>query len=145
MELITPPLDGMVLPGVTRDSVLSLARNHVSGNQKVPGLPSNLVVNERQITMNEVKIAAQNGQLVELFGAGMLPHIDYIYIGLNSSRTGTAAVICPIDRIGYMGNDVIIPTGPEGMGPISKAIWDRLIGIQYGKVDSSWSVSVCNV
>lgn len=56
----------MILPGVTRDSVLTLAR------EKITGLPSDLVVNERPVTMKEVKAASQNGRLVELFGAGEL-------------------------------------------------------------------------
>lgn len=70
IELVTPPLDDVVLPGVTRDSVLSLAKDHVSGKTKIAGLPSNLVVSERPITMGEVKEKAKNGDVVELFGTG---------------------------------------------------------------------------
>jgi len=70
IELVTPPLDGMILPGVTRDSVLALARDHVSGVKRLPHLPENLVVSERPVTMKEVKAASQSGELVELFGAG---------------------------------------------------------------------------
>ena len=65
----------MILPGVTRDSVLSLARSHVSGGKKLAGLPDNLIVNERPVTMGEVKKAADTGNLVELFGAG-----DYLFV-----------------------------------------------------------------
>ncbi|KAJ7806499.1 branched chain amino acid aminotransferase [Mycena leptocephala] len=83
-ELVTPPLDGMILPGVTRDSVLTLAREH------------------RGVTMKEVKEAAAAGRLVEMFGAG------------------TAAVISPVNRIGYMGEDVHIPVGEDNMGPVSR-------------------------
>ncbi len=54
----------MILPGVTRDSVLCLAR------ERINGLPKDLIVSERPVTMNEVKEASQNGRLVELFGAG---------------------------------------------------------------------------
>ncbi|KII93455.1 hypothetical protein PLICRDRAFT_49502 [Plicaturopsis crispa FD-325 SS-3] len=124
LELVTPPLDGMILPGVTRDSVLALARSHVDGTKRLPNLPENLVVSERPVTMAEVKQAAAKGQLVELFGAG------------------TAAVISPVDRIGYMGEDVLIPTGPDGMGPISRPIWEELVGIQMGSIPSPWSVVV---
>ena len=42
VELATAPLDGMILPGVTRDSVLSLAREHASGKAKIEGLPAKL-------------------------------------------------------------------------------------------------------
>ncbi|KLO13953.1 branched-chain amino acid aminotransferase II [Schizopora paradoxa] len=117
-ELVTPPLDGMILPGVTRDSVLRLARD------KIAGLPKDLIVNERPVTMNEVKEASLDGRLVELFGAG------------------TAAVISPVDRIGYLGEDILIPTGPDGMGPISRVIWKELIGRQTGSIPSDWSVTV---
>lgn len=70
-ELITPPLDGMILPGVTRDSVLTLAREHISGVKRLPGLTENLIVSERPVTMKEVKAAGEAGRLVELFGAGV--------------------------------------------------------------------------
>lgn len=69
-ELVTPPLDGMILPGVTRDSVLSLARDHAAGKHEVEGLPEKLVVVERPITMKEVKDASHDGRLVEFFGTG---------------------------------------------------------------------------
>lgn len=55
---------------------------------------------------------------------------------------GTAAVISPIDRIGYMGEDVHIPTGKDGMGPISRPIWAELIGRQTGAIPHEWSVVV---
>jgi branched-chain amino acid aminotransferase len=74
--------------------------------------------------MAEVKAASVKGDLVELFGAG------------------TAAVISPVDRIGYMGEDVLIPTGKDGMGPVSRPIWKELVGRQTGAINSDWSVLV---
>lgn len=125
IELVTPPLDGMILPGVTRDSVLALARDHASGAVPLEGIPSGkFIVSERTVTMKEVVDAAQDGRLVEFFG------------------TGTAAVISPVDRIGYLGNDLQIPTGPDGMGPVSRPIWKQLVNIQTGKVPHEWSVLV---
>lgn len=76
-ELVTPPLDGMILPGVTRDSVLALAREHASGESPIDGMPDGkLVVNERPVTMKEVTDAAREGRLVEFFGTGAVlrPH-----------------------------------------------------------------------
>ncbi|KAL5534307.1 hypothetical protein ACEPAG_769 [Sanghuangporus baumii] len=125
IELVTTPLDGMILPGVTRDSVLALAREHISGKTKLNDLPDNLVVSERPVTMAEVKAATDKGQLVELFG------------------TGTAVIISPVDRIGYLGGDIHIPTGPDGMGPVSRVFWRELIGRQLGTIPSKWSVTVC--
>ena len=114
----------MILPGVTRDSVLTLARDHVSGKAKLTDLPDNLIVSERSIPMSEVKSAVQNGTLVELFG------------------TGTAAIISTVDKIGYLGEDLRIPTGPDGMGPVSRVLWKELIGRQLGTIPSDWSVVV---
>ena len=70
-ELVTPPLDGMILPGVTRDSVLTLAHEHSSNSNRLLNLPDELTVAERPVTMREVKEASETGKLVELFGAGM--------------------------------------------------------------------------
>lgn len=114
----------MILPGVTRDSVLALARYHSAGTLPLSDLPP-LTVSERSVTMGEVKEAANNGTLVELFGAG------------------TAVVISPVNKIGYLGEDVIIPTGEDGMGPVSRVIWRELIGRQFGAIPSDWSVTVC--
>ena len=61
----------MILPGVTRDSVLALARDHASGKAPLPGMPEGrIVVSERPVTMKEVLDASAKGQLVEFFGTG---------------------------------------------------------------------------
>jgi len=70
LELVTPPLDDLILPGVTRDSVLALARDHASGKRPISGVSANLIVSERPITMKEVKEKAQSGDLLEVFGTG---------------------------------------------------------------------------
>jgi branched-chain amino acid aminotransferase len=76
--LVTPQLTGSILPGVTRDSVLHLARQW--------GMP----VEERPVSMDELILAHKKGQLKEAFGAG------------------TAAVISPVGRINHMGEDIVI-------------------------------------
>ena len=78
---ITPALSGTILPGVTRDSVLTLLREW-----KQP-------VEERPISVNEVVAAHASGKLQEAFGIG------------------TAAIIAPIAAIGYRGKDMEIATG----------------------------------
>lgn len=83
-ELITPPLAGTILPGVTRDSVLFLAREW--------GIP----VNERLITIDEVLQAAETGRLQEMFA------------------TGTAAVISPVGGIGYQDRVIPVADGKTG-------------------------------
>jgi branched-chain amino acid aminotransferase len=80
-ELVTPPLTrGDILPGVTRASILELAR---SWNE--------FDVSERFPTMAELKEAAEDNRLLEAFGAG------------------TAAVVTPIECIQYQGKDIEIP------------------------------------
>jgi branched-chain amino acid aminotransferase len=84
-ELVTPPLSqGSILAGVTRDSVLTLAR-HWGMN-----------VNERMIPIDEVLEAAATGTLQEAFG------------------TGTAAVISPVGELVYRGRSIMINDGKIG-------------------------------
>ncbi|BEI87453.1 uncharacterized protein CcaverHIS019_0101710 [Cutaneotrichosporon cavernicola] len=124
VEVVTPPLEDIVLPGVTRDSAMQLMRDHASGKINVPGWPEKLEVSERKLVMNDLVEAEKNGTLVEVFG------------------TGTAAVVSAVDKIGYAGRDIAIPCGPEGqgMGDIAKGLLDRMEAIQTGVIESPWSV-----
>lgn len=137
---MTPPLDGMILPGVTRDSVLALGRGHASGTHRLD-LPDKFIVTERQVPMKEVQEASKNGSLVELFGAGAFynPHPP---LNVINFIVGTAAVITTVDKIGYLGEEVIIPTGSDGMGPVSRIMWKELVGRQTGVIPSEWSVEI---
>jgi branched-chain amino acid aminotransferase len=83
-EIITPPLGGSILPGVTRDSVIQMARGW------------GLTVVERRISIDEVLAAQENGTLKEIFG------------------TGTAAVISPVGSLHYQGRDCLINNGKTG-------------------------------
>ena len=70
-ELVTPQLTGTILPGVTRDSVITLAK---SWGQKI---------SERQLSIHELTQGLESGDVTEMFGAG------------------TAAVISPVSHIHY--------------------------------------------
>ncbi len=70
-DLITPALNGSILPGITRDSVLALGRKW------------GLRVEERQITIDDVIAAHGTGRLQEIFGSG------------------TAAVISPVGELRF--------------------------------------------
>ncbi|MDR7130911.1 branched-chain amino acid aminotransferase [Algoriphagus sp. 4150] len=74
-RLVTPPLSGSILEGITRDSILTIARDL--------GIP----VEERKISYRELVAAFEEGKKIEAFGVG------------------TAAVISPIERIGINGRD----------------------------------------
>ncbi|KAJ3050216.1 branched-chain-amino-acid aminotransferase, partial [Quaeritorhiza haematococci] len=116
-ELLTPPLDGTILPGVTRDSILSLAKQW-----------GEFTVSERPISMPQIEAAAKEGRLLELFGAG------------------TAAIVSPIKKIHYDGRDVNVPLDPSDpkaqAGPLARRFADIIMGIQYGEVPHKWSVVV---
>jgi branched-chain amino acid aminotransferase len=71
-ELITPPLDGTILPGVTRDSILNLSRSLGEFN-----------VVEKVFKIQEMMKAVKEGRMYEAFGSG------------------TAAVVSPIQSF-YM-------------------------------------------
>jgi branched-chain amino acid aminotransferase len=83
-EVITPPLAGTILPGVTRDSALTLLRDW------------GVSVSERQISIHDVVAAHAKGTLVEVFG------------------TGTAAVISPVGELAYKGTRMVINGGKIG-------------------------------
>lgn len=77
--LITAPLGDTILAGITRDSVLTLARDW------------KVKVQERRISIDEVIDAHKSGTLQEAFG------------------TGTAATIAHISQIGFEGKDYVLP------------------------------------
>ena len=81
-EVVTPPLGGSILPGVVRDSALTLLREW------------NLAVHERPIAIDELVEAFRAGRVEEIFGAG------------------TAALICPVASIGYQGEVFEVPHTP---------------------------------
>lgn len=85
-EIITPALEGTVLPGVTRDSVIRFARESM-----------NLKVSERHISIDEVVAAADKGALQEIFGSG------------------TAAVISPVCLFRYKDKDYTVADGKTGL------------------------------
>lgn len=83
-EILTPALEGTILPGVTRDSVITFAKG--MGEK----------VTERHVSIEEVVAAAENGTLQEVFGAG------------------TAAVISPVSHFRYKDKDYQVADGKTG-------------------------------
>jgi len=81
--LLTPGLSDTILDGITRDSVLTLARDW------------GMKVEERKVSIKEVLEAQQNGTLKEVFGCG------------------TAATIAQIIGIGHNGKDYMLPPVEE--------------------------------
>ncbi|MCJ1357353.1 MAG: hypothetical protein MMC33_007349 [Icmadophila ericetorum] len=119
-ELATAPLDGTILEGVTRDSVLALARERL--------VPEGWVVSERKVRMGEMAEAADEGRLIEVFG------------------TGTAAVVSPVRSISWKGRlvDCGLKEGSE-VGELTQRMKDWVEGIQYGEEEHEWSYKVLQI
>ncbi len=82
-SLVTPALTGTILPGITRDSLLSLARDE------------GLTVREERYSLDQWRADAQSGRLVETFACG------------------TAAVVTPVGKVcGHAGDFTIGSGGP---------------------------------
>ena len=77
--LVTPALSDAILPGITRDSVLQLARSW------------NIPVEERKVTVDEILTAAEAGRLTEAFGVG------------------TAATIAQIQTLAHDDREYLLP------------------------------------
>jgi branched-chain amino acid aminotransferase len=91
-EVVTPALEGTILPGITRDSVITLLRD-----MDVP-------VQERRVSIDEILVAHERGALRECFG------------------TGTAATLSHVRRIRYGDRDLELPPiEARAVGPAVRA------------------------
>ena len=137
LDVVTPPLDGTILPGVTRASVLALL-SHRPLTAALPLLPPDVRIHttERALTMSELFAASAAGTLREIF------------------CVGTAAAVIPATRIGWQrvppgANagaetelvDIVLPPA-GGSGSLAQIIWQRLVDIQEGRVEwEGWGLS----
>jgi branched-chain amino acid aminotransferase len=116
-ELITCPLDGTILPGVTRDSILQLGRE--SNAYKV---------SERTYTMKELIKALNEQRVYEVFGSG------------------TAAIVSPVNAILYEGTEYAVPIDRDDpdakVGKLALGFMNTLLDIQYGERPHKWSMTV---
>ncbi len=110
-KLVTAPTSDRILDGITRKSIIQLAKDH------------NVTVEVRDVSVKEIKEAASNGSLKEIFGSG------------------TAAVINPIK--GFKHQDFVYEL-PEVADAYATFFKDKLLNIQYNKeVDlHNWRVKV---
>jgi len=111
-ELVTQPLDGTILPGVTRDSVLGLCRQW-----------GDFEVSERKLSVRELADAAREGNLLEVFGSGTACLIQPV----------TALVQASGERI-RSAQDLNDPSA------LCQRLFRAITDIQYGETESEWSV-----
>jgi len=97
---VTPEL-GTILDGVTRDSVITLARERGHA------------VQERRVDVDEWRKGALDGRVVEAFACG------------------TAAVITPISSLRWPDGEAV--TGGGETGPVTTALREALLDLQYGR------------
>lgn len=111
--VVTPALNGSILPGVTRASMLEVLREW--------GVP----VEEKRLALQEIIDAGDNGTLEEIFG------------------TGTAAVISPVQKLNYDGQDIVATSNYDDAS-ISHRLYNELTGIQTGRLPDTrgWVVEL---
>lgn len=104
-ELITAPLDGTILPGVTRDSLLTLFREM-----------KRFKVSEKPFKIQELIKASDEGRLYEIFGCG------------------TAALISPVCQFKYKDRTINVPIDEEkGAGPLAQEMLETIQNLQSAK------------
>uniref|UniRef100_A0A0N5BLB1 Branched-chain-amino-acid aminotransferase n=1 Tax=Strongyloides papillosus TaxID=174720 RepID=A0A0N5BLB1_STREA len=111
-ELITPSLSrGIILPGVTRKSLIELAKEW-----------NEFKISEKDFTMNDLKRAIKEKRVYQIFGSG------------------TACVVSPVGRILHRDiktdkfEELIIPT-MEAKNNVMQRLYNAIMDIQYGKVE----------
>jgi len=109
--LVTAPTSDRILDGITRKSIIQLAEDN------------NIAVEIRKISVSEIKAAAKDGQLKEIFG------------------TGTAAVINPILGFTHDNTAFEVPATENSYATYFK---EKLVNIQYNKAPDvhGWRVVV---
>jgi branched-chain amino acid aminotransferase len=121
LELITAPLERLILEGVTRASILDLAREDF---KTAKGDVEALEVVEKRFTMQDIVEAKEEGRLVEAFAAG------------------TAFFVAPVGLINFRGKDIEVPLDGDS-GVYARYFKQKLGNIMYGKrVDHPWGIVV---
>ncbi|CEF60250.1 Branched-chain-amino-acid aminotransferase [Strongyloides ratti] len=113
-ELITPSLSrGIILPGVTRKSLIELATGW-----------NEFKISEKDFTMHQLKRALKEKRVYQIFGSG------------------TACVVSPVGRILHRNKDsdnfeeLIIPT-MEAKNNVMQRLYTAIMDIQYGRVEKA--------
>ncbi|MGN6688170.1 MAG: branched-chain amino acid aminotransferase [Actinomycetales bacterium] len=106
-RIVTPSLTGTILEGVTRDSILTLAKQ--LGHE----------VEERRVSAEEWQAGVADGSITEVFACG------------------TAAVITPVGKLVSGDGEYVTPSGTEEAGPVATAVRQALLDVQYGRSEDT--------
>jgi branched-chain amino acid aminotransferase len=102
-HVATPSLDGTILRGITRKSVVQLIKDR------------GIEVQERKITLDEMRADLLSGDITEVFACG------------------TAAVITPVGQ--FKSRVETIGSADAEPGALTASLREELTGIQYGRVE----------
>lgn len=127
VQLVTAPLQGkIILDGITRRSVLELARERLSAGWEEGGLEP-LEVVEREFGMEEIEEAVKEGRMMEAFACG------------------TAFFVAAAECVNWKERELDIPCETvDGVcsGRYTKLIKGWMKGIMYGKERHEWAYIV---
>jgi branched-chain amino acid aminotransferase len=113
LELVTPSLSQLILDGITRKSVIELAKDRLT----------DIDVVERRVTISEVFVAAEEGRLLEVF------------------VTGTAYFVVGVQEISWTST-ISLPIGERSCGKYALIFKNWMEDIMYGKMEHSWGYVV---
>jgi branched-chain amino acid aminotransferase len=102
-HVATPSLDGTILRGITRNSVVQLIKDR------------GIEVQERKITLDEMRAGINSGDIIEVFACG------------------TAAVITPVGQ--FKSRVETLGSADSEPGALTVSLREELTGIQYGRVE----------
>ncbi len=109
-EVVTPELTGSILAGITRKSCIELLKSE------------GYKVSERRLSIDELEEAMKSGKLEEAWGCG------------------TAAVVSPIGKLSYKGEEFVVNNGE--IGETTQHLYDVLTGVQWGKIEDTYGWTV---
>jgi branched-chain amino acid aminotransferase len=116
-ELVTSPLNGLILPSVTRDSVLTLCRQW-----------GEFEVSERPWTLHELLTALENHRVLEMFGCS------------------TAQILTRIHKLVWKDQELEIPSLPyspsANQETLMQKLFNQIVDIQHGYIPHDWSFRV---
>ena len=117
-RISTPPLTGTLLPGITREALLTLAPDL--------GIPAA----EEPISVAEWRDGCRDGEITEVFACG------------------TAAVVTPVGAVQSASGGWTVgqaSAGQAGPGPVTSRLREALVGIQFGQLPDpyGWIHKIC--
>lgn len=113
------------------------------------------------VTKDNTVVTPKSGSILPSITRRSLMYVAKEYLGLKAEERevrldevadfaecglcGTAAVISPVGKIVDHGREIVMPSGMDEMGPITKKLYDTLTGIQMGRIEApeGWIHEIC--